>query len=48
MSCKEGRVDPEMRSAKRTTLYRALHSWFEELPYHTEMHWVNTLSMAPE
>ncbi len=34
---KEGRADPEMRSAKRTTLCRALQSWFEELPYHTEM-----------
>ncbi len=43
-----GRADPEMRSAKRTILCRALQSWFEELPYHTEMHWVNTLSMVPE
>ncbi len=46
MSCREGRADPEMRSAKRTTLCRALQSWFDELPYHTEMHWVSTLSMA--
>ncbi len=38
MSCREGRADPEMRSAKRTTLCRALQSWFEALPYHTEMH----------
>ncbi len=37
MSCREGRADPEMRSAKRTTLCRALQSWFNELPYHTEM-----------
>ncbi len=37
-SCREGRADPEMRSAKRTTLCGALQSWFEELPYHTEMH----------
>ncbi len=37
MSCREGRVDPEMRLAKRTTLCRALQSWFEELTYHTEM-----------
>ncbi len=36
MPCREGSVDPEMRSAKRTTLCRALQSWFEELPYHTE------------
>ncbi len=36
MSCREGRADPEMRSAKRTTLCRALQSWFEELPYPTE------------
>ncbi len=48
MSCREGRADPEMRSAKRTSLCRALQSWFDELPYHTEMHWVSTLSMAPE
>ncbi len=38
MSCREGRADPEMRSAKRTTLCRALQSWFVALPYHTEMH----------
>ncbi len=38
MSCREGRADPEMRSAKCTFLCRALQSWFEELPYHTEMH----------
>ncbi len=38
MSGREGRADPEMRLAKRTTLCRALQSWFEELPYHTEMH----------
>ncbi len=43
MPCREGRADPEMRSAKRTTLCRALQSWFVALPYHTEMHWVNTL-----
>ncbi len=36
MPCREGRVDPEMRSAKRMTLCRALQSCFEELPYHTE------------
>ncbi len=36
MSFREGRADPEIRSAKRTTLCRALQSWFEELPYHTE------------
>ncbi len=41
MSCREGRTDPEMRSAKHTTLCRALLSWFEALPCHTEMHWVN-------
>ncbi len=39
MSRREGRADPEMRSAKCTTLCWALQSWFEELPYHTEMHW---------
>ncbi len=38
MSCREGRADPEMRSAKRTTLCRALQSWFVALLYHTEMH----------
>ncbi len=27
-----------MRSAKRTTLCRALQSWFVALLYHTEMH----------
>ncbi len=43
MSCREGRADPEMHSAKRTTLCRALQSWFVALLYHTEMHWVNTL-----
>ncbi len=48
MSCREGRADPEVRSAKRTTLCRALQSWFNELPNDTEMHWVSTLSMAPE
>ncbi len=48
ISCREGRADPEMRSAKRTTLCRALQSWFVALLYHTEMHWVRTLSMAPE
>ncbi len=37
MSCREGRADPEMRSAKCTALCRALQSWFEELPYHTEV-----------
>ncbi len=26
-----------MRSAKHTTLCKALQSWFEKLPYHTEM-----------
>ncbi len=46
MSCREWRADPEMRSAKRTTLCRALQSWFVALLYHTEMHWVSTLSMA--
>ncbi len=40
MSCREGRADPEMRSAKRTTLCRALQSWFVALLYHTEM-WYN-------
>ncbi len=34
MACREGRVDPEMRSAKRTTLCSALQSWFEAL-----LHW---------
>ncbi len=48
MSCREGRADPEMRSAKRMTLCRALQSWIVALLYHTEMHWVNPLSMAPE
>ncbi len=43
-----GGQDPEMCSAKRTTLCRALQSWFVALLYHTEMHWVNKLSMAPE
>ncbi len=38
MSCREGRAEHEMGSAKRTTLCRAWQSWFEELPYHTEMH----------
>ncbi len=33
-----GEVDPEMRSAKRTTLCSALQSWFVALLYHTEMH----------
>ncbi len=42
------RADPEMRSAKCTTLCRALPYWLEPFPYHTEIHWVNTLSMAPE
>ncbi len=28
-----------MRSAKRTTLCRALQSWFVALLYHTEMQW---------
>ncbi len=41
MCCREGRADPEMRSAKRTTLCRALQSWFVALLYHTEMHWVS-------
>ncbi len=36
MSFREGRADPEMRSAKRTTLCRALQSWFVALLYHTE------------
>ncbi len=47
-ACSEGRADPEMRSAKRTTLCRTLQSWLELFPYHIEMHWVNTLSMVPE
>ncbi len=34
MSCREGRVDPEIRSA----LCRALQSWLEAFAYHTEMH----------
>ncbi len=37
MPCREGSVDPEMRSAKRTTLCRALQSWFVALLYHTEI-----------
>ncbi len=41
MACREGRADPEMRSAKRTTLCRALQSWFVALLYHTE---INTQS----
>ncbi len=40
MSSREGRADPEMRSAKCTTLCRALQSWLELFPYHTEMQWV--------
>ncbi len=36
MSCREGRADPEMRSAKRTTLCRALQSWFA-VPFHNAM-----------
>ncbi len=32
-----GRADLEMRSAKRTTLCRALQSWFVALLYHTEI-----------
>ncbi len=36
MPCREGSVDPEMRSAKRTTLCRALQSWFVALLYHTD------------
>ncbi len=35
MSCREGRADPEIRSAKRTTLCKALQSWLELFPYHT-------------
>ncbi len=30
----EGRADPEIRSAKRTTLCKALQSWLELFPYH--------------
>ncbi len=37
-----------MRSAKCTTLCSVLQSWLEVFPYHTEMHWVSSLSMAPE
>ncbi len=33
MSCREGRADLEMCSAKRTTLCSALQSWFEALPH---------------
>ncbi len=33
MSRREGRADPEMRSAKRTTLCRALQSWLEALHF---------------
>ncbi len=33
MSCREGRADPEMRSAKSTTVCRALQSWFVALLY---------------
>ncbi len=40
MSCREGRADPEMRSAKCTTLCKALQSWLELFPY---LHW-NALS----
>ncbi len=47
MSCREGRAEPEMRSAKRTTLCRALQSCFVALLYHTEMHWVSTLFYGP-
>ncbi len=46
MSCREGRADPDMCSAKRTALCRALQSWFETFPYNTEINWVSTLSMA--
>ncbi len=37
MSCREGRADPEIRSAKRTTLCKALQSWLELFPYHTDV-----------
>ncbi len=47
MSCREGRADPEMRSAKRTTLYRALQSWLEMFPYNTEVHSVS-ISVSTE
>ncbi len=45
MSCREGRAGPEMRSAKRTTLCRALQSWFVALLYHTEMHFYSHNSL---
>ncbi len=37
MPCRNGRANPEMRSAKRTTHCRALQSWLETFPYHTEV-----------
>ncbi len=46
-TAERGEQDPEIRSAKRTTLCKALQSWLELFPYHTEIHWVNTLSMVP-
>ncbi len=33
-----------MRSAKRTTLCRALQSWLEPFPYHNEMHFLWSLN----
>ncbi len=39
-------VDVLQRGESRP--WHAQQSWFEALPYHTEMHWVSTLSMAPE
>ncbi len=36
MSCSEWRADPEMLSAKCTTLCMALRSWLEMFPYHSQ------------
>ncbi len=47
--CPAERGEQTLRCAQLSArLCRALLSWFEALLYHTEMHWVNTLSMAPE
>ncbi len=40
MSCREGRADPEIRSAKRTTLCKALQSWLEL--FHTTLRCTET------
>ncbi len=40
MSCREGEQTLRCTQLSTTTLCRALQSWFEAFPYHTEMHWV--------